>query len=65
VKALARDMRGFRATQASRRHVGDAEADPERGYPDRGTPSNTSYQALLEYAYAGHGGVVAAPLYVR
>jgi len=35
-------------------------ADPERGYRDGGAPSNRSHQALLDYAYLGHAGVLTA-----
>ncbi len=60
-KALVREMRVFRATQGSRPHVRDARGGPRTGPSRRWCASNTSQQALLDYASSSHGEVVTAP----
>jgi hypothetical protein len=59
VKALARELRGFCATQGLP-HDRDARGGPRTGASRRCAPSNTSHQALLDYAFTGHGGTAAA-----
>jgi hypothetical protein len=57
-------MRGSRATQASRPHVGDDRGRPRAGL-SRPWCALPTRQALLDYASRGHGGLVAASLEVR